>query len=361
MNGLEIIDEKTPGFTDKLLRREPKENAFIEINNLIASAPLEQISSFDIERILQAHEISTERAKLRLLHIYSRVLAHFAHDFQLSDAEASGLLRLQDAFALTGDETGGIHAAVLYPIFQNAVKNAIFDGKLTAEEERWLNIVAKKLRIPDNFIAELYGTVVQPFIQSKLEKVLADKQFSPEDERELFETGKSLKANINFPEPVRAILVRARFLWQLGNGALPRLEVPIYLNKNEFCAAFVPASLRESREETSSTTNFSERRRLYRDMVGRDVTIGEMSTKNTTEQVVKEIDSGTLFFTNERLLFNGSRENFEDDLKDIVGASFDPDGLRIERRNGPDRKFVLDGDKEALQLIFDKLVNDARR
>lgn len=361
MNGLEIIDEKDPSLTDKILRRQPRENAYIEINNLIASAPIDQVTKDDIDRILVKHDVDAERTKPRLVEIYSRVLTHYTQDFEISDEEASGLLHLQEILAINGDEAGSVHAAVLYPIFQNAVKNAIFDGKLTSEEERWLNIVAKKLRIPDNFIAELYGTVVQPFIQSKLEGMVADKQFSPEEEQELFETGKNLKANIDFPEPVRAVLRRARFLWQLGNGILPRVEVPVYLNKNEFCAAFVPASLRELREETNSTTNFSERRRLYRDISGRDVTIGEMSTKSSTELVMKEIDSGILFFTNERLLFNGTRENFEDDLNDIVGASFDLDGLRIERRNGPDRKFLLDGDKEALQLIFEKLVTNARR
>jgi len=360
MNGLELIDEKAPNLTDKFLRQEPKENAFIEINNVIASSPLEQVSRHDIERILVKHEISEKQGKPRLLQIYSRVLRHYAKDFQISDQEAASLMHLQEILFLTGHETGNVHAQVLYPIFQNAIKNAIFDGRLTSEEERWLNIVAQKLRIPDNFIAQLYGTVVQPFIQSKLETMVGDNRFSPEEERELLETGKSLKASINFPEPVRAILVRARFLWEVANGTLPRLEVPIYLHKDEFCAAFVSASLEEVREESTAISEYSERVNYFHDWRDREVTSGKIKTENKIQHRWTTIDTGTLFFTNQRLLFNGNRGNYEDALREIIGAKFDYSVLRIERSTGLDRVFVFDYDIETLQTIFERLMKDAR-
>lgn len=69
MNGLEIIDEKDPSLADKLLRREPRENAYIEINNVIASAPIEQVTKDDIDRILADHKISSEQARSRLTYI----------------------------------------------------------------------------------------------------------------------------------------------------------------------------------------------------------------------------------------------------------------------------------------------------
>jgi hypothetical protein len=361
MNGLEIIDEKTPGFTDKLLRREPKENAYVEINNMIASAPLEQIARDDIDRVLAQHGISQAGARSRLMFIYSQVLRYFVRDFQLTDEELLGLGGLQEAFSMSQADAGYIHTSVIYPIFQNAVRNALFDNKVTDEEEAWLRQVANKLRIPGQFVEEVYAAAMKPLVEARLKIMLADGRLSPEEDRELADLSKHFNLNIKVDPPTQAVLDRARFLWQLGNGYLPRTNVPIYLKKDEFCAIYLSASRREMREETTTRSEYSEKPGLIRDIWGRQVTYGKMETEHRTHEVMRTIDSGILYFTNQRMLFNGERGNFEDDLREIVGAVFNPGGMRIERNNGPDRLLDFVGDAEALQLIFENLMKTARR
>ena len=44
MNGLEVLDLQPTGFVANLLGHRPKENAFLEIHNVVASLPIYHIS-----------------------------------------------------------------------------------------------------------------------------------------------------------------------------------------------------------------------------------------------------------------------------------------------------------------------------
>jgi hypothetical protein len=358
MNGLEIIDEKDPSLTDKLLRREPRENAYIEIHNTIARAPINEIGKDDIDAILAGHKISAAAAKSRLTSIYTEVLKHYVKDFRLSAEETQQLGHLRDILSLDPADTGHIHAAVIYPIFQNAVRNAVFDDKLTGEEESWLNEIAQGLKIPDEFVPQLYASVVQPYLQWRLNSAISDGKLSPDEERELAEISKSLKASVGFSEATRAVLERARYLWRLESGELPRAKTSLYLKKNEFCSAYVAATHHEMRTVTTGVkySGYSQSSTTF----GRRYRSGNIRTQRITENVLQQLDSGTLYFTNMRLLFDGSQRSTEMPLRNIIGATFYSDGMLVERDSGKDQTFLFTGDIEALQLIFDTLMTNYR-
>lgn len=359
MNGLEIIDEKDPSFADRLLRREPRENAYIEIHNAIARAPLLEISKDDIDAILSRHKTTAGAARSRLTSIYADVLKYYIKDFRLSDKEASDLGHLRDILSLNPADTGHIHAAVIYPILQNAVRNAVFDDKLTADEEAWLNRLAQGLKIPDEFVPQLYASVVQPYLQWKLNALLKDGKLSPDEEGEMAEISKNLKATVGITESSRAALERARYLWRLESGELPRANTGLYLKKEEFCSAFVPATHHEMRVVTTGVKYSGYTRSS--EMFGMRYRSGNIRTQRITENVLQELDSGTLYFTNSRLLFDGSLGTVEIHLRNIIGATFYSDGMLVEKDSGKDQSFLFKGDVEAIQLIFDTLMTNFRR
>lgn len=359
MNGLEIIDEKDPSFTDKLLRREPRENAYIEIHNTIARAPINELGKDDIDAILAEHKINAAAAKSRLTSIYAEVLKHYVKDFRLSDEETQQLGHLRDILSLDPADTGHVHAAVLYPIFQNAVRNAVFDDKLTGEEKNWLNKTARELKIPDEFVPQLYATVVQPYLKWRLNSAIADGKLSPDEEREFSEISKNLNATVGFSESTRAALDRARYLWRLESGDLPRAHTGIYLKRNEFCSAYVAATHHQMRTVTTGVkyNGYSQASTTF----GVRYRSGNIRTQRISENVLQQLDSGTLYFTNMRLLFDGSRRSTEIPLRNIIGATFYTDGMLVERDSGTDQTFLFTGDVEALQLIFDTLMTNYRR
>lgn len=288
------------------------------------------------------------------------MLTHFVNDFHLTDDEAAGLARLQEALSISPGEVGHIHASILYPIFQNAVRNALFDGRVTKEEEAWLRQVAKKLRIPDEFVEELYAVSIRPWVEARLKNMLADGQLSPDEERELAELSKNFNLNIKFDPSTQAILHRARYLWRLGQGELPRVQVPIYLKQGEFCSVFVEVSVQEMKEVSTSISKFSGTEYETKNIFGQTYSSGRIETQNITDHVVKEVERGTLYFTNQRLLFNGRLGNKEMDLRAIIGATFYSDGMLVERNTGVDKTFVFKADIDAIRIIFDTLMTKAR-
>jgi hypothetical protein len=75
---------------------------------------------------------------------------------------------------------------------------------------------------------------------------------------------------------------------------------------------------------------------------------------------MKEVDRGMLYFTNQRLLFNGDRGNMELNLRAIAGATFYSDGMLVERNSGADQTFIFTADMDAVRIIFDTLMTKAR-
>jgi hypothetical protein len=104
MNGLEVIDLQPTGFLANLLGRRPKENAFLEIHNVVASLPIYHISEDAVTACLSRYGITREEAKSRLLNIYSQVLEHFIKDLSISDDEVEQLRHLATIFKLSSDE-----------------------------------------------------------------------------------------------------------------------------------------------------------------------------------------------------------------------------------------------------------------
>lgn len=99
MNGLQIIELNKVSFMDKVLRQEPRENAFVEINNLLACVPVFKLDRETIDKILEKYNITHEKARSRLLNFYSIVLKHFVSDMTISNSQLQKLTHLQKIFS----------------------------------------------------------------------------------------------------------------------------------------------------------------------------------------------------------------------------------------------------------------------
>src|ERR1044071_244096 len=245
MNGLQVIDLKRPDFVDRMLRIRPHENAFIEINNLLATVPIFQIQRQTVKTHLEEYGVREETAKPRLLYFYSQVLGHFVRDLSLSEQEQEELDHLQNVLGLLPHEVGQVNASVLYPLYRNAVRAALADGQLSAEEKSRLANLARQLRVPPHITGELYAYEAQTIYQQAVQRATADQRLSPEEERELARLARGLNIAPPFDEHSQATLNRFRFLWRLSEGELPALRVPIHLSKGETCAAHAEGSRSE--------------------------------------------------------------------------------------------------------------------
>ena len=79
------------------------------------------------------------------------------------------------------------------------------------------------------------------------------------------------------------------------------------------------------------------------------------------KKVIKFIDQGVLYFTEQMLLFKGTNGDKEFRFKNISGGSFYKNGMVVELKRGNDRFIKFDGDMEAIKLVFDNLMTKSRK
>ena len=359
MNGLEVLDLQPTGFVANLLGHRPKENAFLEIHNVVASLPIYHISEDAVTACLSRYGITQEEAKPRLLNIYSHVLEHFIKDLLISDDEVEQLRHLATIFKLSSDEVSQIHTEIVYPHYEKAVRHALRDRQLSDDENAALDSLCSKLRIPESAANEIYKKHAVPIYNQAISDALADEMLTPEEETELEEVAKALKLNIRFDEKLASILDRARRLWRIAQGELPVLSVPVDLQLNERCSADVEALHYEPRRVAGgiSYSGFS----MSYGTLGIRFRSGIMNTHRLSSQTLRLRGAGTLYFTNRRFLFNGDSHTTSIDLGTITSITFYSDGMRIEKEASTDQIFTFSGDIDMLRLIADNLMTTNRQ
>ncbi len=242
MNGISIIDPKQSGLVGRLLGRRPKENAIIEINNLLSILLATELEYDKVSEILSSFGTNRQEMRDRLMNLYNQVLSYLVSDLELSDQDIQDLQHLQTVFELSQDEVRQLHNSVIYPIYERAVHKALQDRKLTDLKNAYLDNLAGKLRIHPSVRDRLYGEIAKNIYETAVQLAISDRRLSPEKEAELDRLAKDLNLNINTTRQTQDNLERFRQLWRLSQGEISFVPVPIHLQKNESCATFVGAS-----------------------------------------------------------------------------------------------------------------------
>jgi hypothetical protein len=359
MNGLEIIDLKKASFMDRVLRRQPRENAFVEINNLLACVPVMKLDRESIDRCLEKYEITHEKARSRLLNFYSIVLKNFLLDTRLEARELEKLHHLKHIFSLEDKEIGSIHKNLVQPVYKMHIRKAIADGELTEEEKIGLQKIAERLYIPKEFAKKLYVNEASEFLHSVLNRSIADGMLSDAEEAELYRLAGNLGVELKFSETAKKNLERFRSLWKIYNGELPNIDTSLRLPRGEKCAASVRA-VHYQVNNSKVPVKYSG----YHELAGQSdfgFHSGALSKDRMIGKVITFIDQGSLYFTNSRLLFTGTNGQKDFLYKNLTGGTFYENGLLIEQIRGRDQFFKFKADMSAIKLIFDSLITQSRK
>lgn len=359
MNGLEVVTIPRQGFLARLIGQKTTENAFLEILNLVASLPIYHVSHDAISTILKKYDTTREQGKSWLLSIYSQVLAHFAGDHHLTDDEVDQLRHLAKLFGLTKEATSQIHTTIVYPLYEQAVQAALEDHKLTEEESDELDKLAKQLHISEQEVKALYGKYAAPIYKKALDEAIADGLLSPQEEKRLDELANSLNLTPMFNAESEAAMDRYRLRWRISQGEIPRISVPIYLQKDESCAAFIEALHYEPSTSTRYVTY--SKASVSQNVFGVSFRSGFSKGERITKNILRLRDVGILYFTNKRFLFNGSGKTTQIPLGKVIGITFYSDGMAIEKETGKDQIFTFNGDTVMLRLISDNLMSAFRQ
>jgi len=121
-----------------LFRSKPTANCFIEVENLLATRPLSELTAADVENLLSEYVVPRNQANPRLADSYRIAVHHLAADGDLSKSDRASLSHLRYVLGIDDGLAQEAEIDVLRQIFRERLKDALVDSHLSDSEKQAL-------------------------------------------------------------------------------------------------------------------------------------------------------------------------------------------------------------------------------
>lgn len=353
------IELKAPNFLHRWLGLTVKRNVVAEVNNLLATRPVREVSADDVQRLATAYKVDPHRKfATELKALYQQQLRHCLIDRRISEEEFRELQHLKQILAISDREISRIHEEVLGEVYQGEVEKVMTDGRVSEEEKRFLRKLEEEIRLPKVYAERIYAQKAHEKLQKRLSAAVEDERVSPEEEAELQAMARSFGVQIEMDTATRAQLQRYRLYWKIENGDLAAVEVDINLQRGETCYFTAPMEWYEMRTVTRSIRygGPSARIRLAKGIYYR---VGSVQVQRVSEDVMKLIDTGTIYLTNKRLVFMGAKKNSTTRLNKILDFTPYSNGVEIQKDSGKSPFLGMTSDIDLFALTLDRCLRDS--
>jgi hypothetical protein len=358
MNPFEVKTLTRPGLLRRMIGSKLRENAFVEIENLLASKSLENLAAAEIINILSDYGIPRDEAMPTLAKLYEKAIWHSLRDATLSDVERKDLTELRYVLDLEETVAAEVQSTVLRWTFREQLKKALDDEELSEVEKQKLEDVAENFSFSKTVKTDIYKEEVLAVMQEAFKRAVMDRRLTPAEELRLAKMGENLGIEITHDHATLITIKRLKLLARIDVGELPTIEPSLRLQRGEVCHAEFPCRLHEYRVITRGVAYHGPTGRI-RIMKGLSWRYGYISATPVRSEELRQLDSGTLYITNKRLLFNGSRRSVNTQLKKIIHFTAYQDGIQIEKDSGRDQFFLGSGDLELVSEILESALRHA--
>jgi hypothetical protein len=358
-NGLQSSPLRNPTLFQRLFHRPVKQNAIIEITNLLAENPIGSVSLTQVAEILKTHDLAFGDLVDSFLGIFRKVLGHAAADRELSAEDRDDLAHLQMILNLPDDGAAHIREEVLSDLYANSLAGALTDGRMSPEERSRLAAVAASFGLPDKRVKDIYESQVLKVLQWRFDQIVTDARVTDAEEAALKEMATNLGVTLRHDLRTRELYDRFRLLAQIEAGQLPTIDPGITLQRGETCHASLACTHNEIRKQTTSY-RYSGPTASVKIIGPIRWRFGQVSVQRMSRDVMTQLDSGTLYVTNKRLLFDGAQNSKSIALKKIIRFTVHSDGIKIEKDTGKDQYFIGSGDSEVLGAVLEQVIAQSR-
>jgi hypothetical protein len=349
---------KNAGFFQRLLKKEPSENALIEVNNLLASRALIEIQLSDVEAILARYKVDFHLTFLnQLKELYERYLKKCLEDEVLTENEIQELNHLREILILKDQDVIGIHEKLGEDIYRKKYDDAISAGSLNKSKEEFLQKIQENLCLPDSIVNKISEESRNQFISLQLGQIIEDGKVSPDEWEELNAIAKNLNIEVNLDDASKAQLEKMKLYWLIENGDLPEQQVDINLQKTEQCYYSTTIDWLETRTVTQRV-NYGGPTFRIKIMKGVYYRAGSVKVQRITSDQLQVIDNGTLYVTNKRLIFIGGRKNSNIQLGKVLSVNPYSDGVGIEKDSGKSPIFRVSDNADILAMTIGRMINE---
>jgi len=346
---------KNPSLVDKLLHKSPKINAILELNNLLASKPIQEISNEDVQGISYQYKSNLKKDFYdQIANLYKKFLVFCLEDKKLSENEIDQLRHLKGLLNLTDLEVSSIHEKTAGEVYRMEVHRAIEDRRLNEEEKTFLRRLQTNLKLSDEFAQKIYKESAKTLIKGYVQDALADERLTEEEEKELLAIKKSLNIEVHMAGSDRVMLEKCKLFWQIENGKLPEFEVDLDLGE-ETChfhtnAEWIIQELKK-KVETGPQLRVKLSKGLYFPTA--------VNEKNpTVEDIWAKTDQGSFYLTNRQIIMNGKDGNFHLPLVEILDFIPFKNGVRFYTVKQKDIFIQFEEYTDIFAVILGKLILD---
>ncbi len=358
-NGLQSMPPHEPTFFQRLFGRRIRENAVIEITNLLAENPIQSVPLPQVADILKRYDLGFGEVMDSLLAIYRRVLGHLAADRALLDADKADLAHLQMILNLPDDGAAHIREEVLSDLYANSLAGVLSDGGISPEERTRLDAIAASFGLPDKRTKDIYESQVLKVLQWRFDQIVTDGRVTDAEDANLTAMAANLGVTLRRDARTQGLYDRFRLLAQIEAGQLPTVNAGITLQRGEACHASLDCTHNEIRKQTTSY-RYSGPTASVKIIGPIRWRFGQVAVQRISRDVMTQLDSGTLYVTNKRLLFDGAQNSKSIALKKIIRFTVFSDGIKIEKDTGKDQYFIGSGDSEILGAVFERVIAQSR-
>jgi hypothetical protein len=351
MNGFEVAAPVRPGLLERFRHRPLKENALIELQNIVAQKPLMELPLDRVQLILDEYGLAAAEAHTEFLKIYTTVFTHCISDMVLPPDARAGLARLRQFLRLHDEEAAAAERVATRLQYERLLRTALETTPSSSVRAK-LDPLAEALGVSADGCRASYTTEARRIVQKAFDQALATGRLAPTEDARLQGLGEALGVTLIFDAAAQAKADRARLLGRIASGDLPTIAVDVILQRGEVCHAQLRATLHEMR---TVTTRYQYSGPVVRIPIMKHVSwrVGSIAVHPIQKDTMTLLDQGTLFITNKRLLFHGAKKTTTVALKKVIAFTVHADGLKIEKDTGKPQYYVGSGDLELVGSILD--------
>jgi len=352
-----ILEETS--FLQKIFKQQPEENAVIELNNLLASKPIKQISQSEISAIETRYGISLEQEfKLNLEEFYATFLNYCLADKSLSNEELEDLKHLKLLLGLDDITISNLHSKIGAIVYKKSFEEAVADGRLTKSEEDFLNKLETDLKLPKPLADKISSETRTAFIQNYVEGVIKDQRLSPDEEKEMQAIASSLNVNVQLNEQTKQQLHKLKLYWALENLPLQTIEPDIVIQKSEVCYLQIRnvnwyelRSVRQRVSYSGYSTSFRVAKGFY-------LRSGSYKPRSYSIDQMTLIDNGTIYLTNKRIIFTGNKKNSNIRIDKILNLTPYSDGVEIDKETGKSPTLIIPNNADIFCMTLERVLRE---
>jgi hypothetical protein len=146
-----------PSLAQRMLNRPPRENAWIEVNNLLADvAEIRGVRPEQVARVAERYRMPLRGEFCgRLERLYRDYLLYCLADRRLTEEELSDLAHLKRILRLDERVVCAIHESVAKQVYSQSVDAVLADGRVDALEREFLHTLQEHLALSSHVVERI--------------------------------------------------------------------------------------------------------------------------------------------------------------------------------------------------------------